>query len=156
MIAPTALETGPRYFYQKGSRAMIDKCANPQCNERLVYLRSGVLYAVDTLSASNPQPATHFFWLCEPCSIKFTLHFDGRSDPSVVPVRIHNLPYASESVHSRVQCIFMNRQWRQTTDENDRVGNEHEGAGRITPATHKMPERIRTPLPFDARCRSCA
>ena len=137
---------------------MIDKCANPQCNERLVYLRSGVLYAVDMLSASNPQRATHFFWLCEPCSIKFTLQFDDQSEPSVVPVFTKNPPYESESESERrrVQCIFINRQRSQATDENDYVGNELKMRGQITPTIPKMHELGRTHVQVGVKYRTSA
>lgn len=137
---------------------MIDKCANPECNERLVYLRSGVLYAVNILSASNPQRATHFFWLCEPCSIQFTLHFDGQSEPRIVPGRTRNsLPESSDSEHGRVRRIFVNQKKSPAKNENDCVGNEHEKvAGRITPAKSKMLELTKTHLLLDVKCRDCA
>jgi hypothetical protein len=136
--------------------AMIDKCANPQCNERLVYLRSGVLYPVDTISASHSQQATHFFWLCEPCSIKFKLQFNDQIEPRVVPILTQNSPpESSESEYRRVRCIFINRQRSQTMDENDDAENEHEVPDRVVPTILRAQELKRTHLRFDVKYRTC-
>lgn len=88
---------------------MVDKCANPRCDEPLVYLRSGVLYAVDVRANPQMERTTHFFWICEPCSFKYKLLFDDKGQPNVVPITHRIFPYKSEPANSRVQRIFINR-----------------------------------------------
>lgn len=92
---------------------MIDKCANPQCDQRLVYLRSGLLYAVERpRAAAEATTATSHFWLCTTCSHQYRLDFKGRDDPDFVSVTTPRPPYDSD-VERRVRCILI----RQTTRE---------------------------------------
>lgn len=88
---------------------MIDKCANPACNKPTVYLRSGVLYEVDTFITSHARQSTHFFWLCEACSHKYDLRFSEQMDPIVVPLHTPGVQHESESAYLRVQRIFVNQ-----------------------------------------------
>lgn len=87
---------------------MIDKCANPECDERLVYLRSGVLYAVDLHQAANDGGATHYFWMCEPCSSRYKLHFNRLGEPEIVPVAMRNAAYHAEVSERSVYSILIN------------------------------------------------
>lgn len=88
---------------------MIDKCANTACTERMVYLRSGVLYEVDILITSDTAHTTHFFWLCMSCSEKYDLRFSERGDPSLVPLDTPSAHDESTSDHRRIRRIFINQ-----------------------------------------------
>ncbi len=78
---------------------MISKCANPACDRSFHYLHGGRLYRFDGRTTSaNPKSVTNavynvspnhisvFFWLCEECSSKLLLRFDG-SAVTVVPTQ---------------------------------------------------------------------
>lgn len=78
---------------------MISKCANPTCKTDFHYLRGGRLYRFDlrrpstpckdvpnAICAANPSHATVFFWLCEDCSLKFTVSFSTREGVSLLPL----------------------------------------------------------------------
>lgn len=91
---------------------MISRCANPECSKPFHYLRGGRLYRFDARTTAatpedlvnavytiSPSRVSVFFWLCEECSSKLSLHFDGHfiavvpaqesalhSDTPVVPV----------------------------------------------------------------------
>jgi hypothetical protein len=70
---------------------MLSKCANPSCSTPLIYLREGKLFVVQPVSRpklSHPKPTqqgpilakpsnrVEHFWLCGPCSERFTLVYD--------------------------------------------------------------------------------
>jgi len=65
--------------------AMLSKCANPLCSMPFQYLRDGKVFQVELdesgqlcppgLSLRKPS-RTERFWLCGPCSVRFTLAFD--------------------------------------------------------------------------------
>lgn len=78
---------------------MISHCANPGCGMPFHYLRGGRLYRFELRAPSSPckdvpnaicgaEPsrATVFFWLCEPCSRKFSLEFNFRDGASLRPL----------------------------------------------------------------------
>ena len=79
---------------------MISRCANPACNKPFHYLRGGRLYRFDGRAISaNPKTIANavysispshnsvFFWLCEECSSKLSLRFDG-SAVAIVPAQV--------------------------------------------------------------------
>ncbi len=79
---------------------MISRCANPACNKPFHYLRGGRLYRFDgRTTAASPQAVANavytvspshmsvFFWLCQECSSKLLLRFDG-SSVAVVPSQV--------------------------------------------------------------------
>jgi hypothetical protein len=84
---------------------MIDKCANPLCDERLIYLRSGVLYAVETYGSLGTPKGTHFYWMCQECSSEYKLHFRDRGNPEVVPINMPIVPDPSDLQSCKVRCI---------------------------------------------------
>jgi hypothetical protein len=84
---------------------MIDKCANPQCNERLIYLRSGVLYAVETYGSLGTPTGTHFYWICEECSSEYKLRFRDHGNPEVIPIDIPVVPDPSDLQSCKVRCV---------------------------------------------------
>jgi hypothetical protein len=68
---------------------MDNKCANPDCNKQLHYLREGKVYRFET--SSSPATESHLaeshrehFWLCGDCSRKMFLEFTGGKGVSVV------------------------------------------------------------------------
>lgn len=93
----------------KGATAMIDTCANPQCGRRLIYLRSGVLYAVDLHRDSTTHPETHFYWLCETCAFKHRLKFSAQGDPELVPVDSPDALCCSKCADNRVRRVLVKR-----------------------------------------------
>jgi hypothetical protein len=81
---------------------MISHCANPACALPFHYLRGGRLYHFDlrrpttpcadvpnAICDSKPTQATVFFWLCERCSSKYSLHFNYRDGIRLVPLMGH-------------------------------------------------------------------
>jgi hypothetical protein len=68
---------------------MLRKCANPVCRASFRKLGSGKLFAFESVMTtksaqvtSNPERTKTgrppvFFWLCEICSVTFTLGLDG-------------------------------------------------------------------------------
>lgn len=77
---------------------MISHCANPACAMPFHYLRGGRLYRFELRAPSlpctgvpnaicdaKPSHATVFFWLCEPCSRKFSLEFHIHEGAKLVP-----------------------------------------------------------------------
>ncbi len=84
---------------------MISKCANPDCDARFRYLRSGKLFhfevaAVESLNAKytgsglrsvpkKPARRVEHFWLCDECSISMTLKQDKTHGVIVVPIKRH-------------------------------------------------------------------
>ncbi len=80
--------------------AMISKCANPACNTDFHYLRGGRLYRFDlrhpmppqrdvpnAICAAKPRHGSVFFWLCNQCSLQYTLHFSTDGRISVLPLQ---------------------------------------------------------------------
>jgi hypothetical protein len=61
---------------------MLAKCTNPSCSASFLHLAEGKLFRLDTGPTVDSSDArvTEYFWLCEPCSGKMTLHLaqDGR------------------------------------------------------------------------------
>ncbi len=123
MILVTAKKVRTLYRERKVSKAMIDKCANPQCDERLVYLRSGVLYAVD-MHRTSAQSATHFFWMCEACSLQYKLHFNDQGVPDTVPVNTPAPSHNSVTANNRVRCMPINRPYHETSKTIGDAGPE--------------------------------
>lgn len=81
---------------------MISRCANRACALPFHYLRGGCLYRFDlrgpstpcadvpnAICDSKPTQATVFFWLCERCSAKYSLHFNFRDGTTLVPLMNH-------------------------------------------------------------------
>jgi hypothetical protein len=72
---------------------MLGKCANPVCPALFRKLGRGKLFAFESVTRSKSAditPATKrsktdrspvFFWLCEICSLAFTLVSDGAGQP---------------------------------------------------------------------------
>lgn len=116
---------------------MIDKCANPQCDERLVYLRSGLLYAVDPHRDSQIQ-RTRFFWLCGACCLKYKLQFREDDASDLVSVSAPDLPYSLGIEASQVRRIFINQPRQEKTVPAQQV-----------PGTAKL----LAPIPVDRRVR---
>ena len=78
---------------------MISHCSNPDCKVPFHYLRGGRLYRFDIrhLSAPcndvpnavcslKPSHAAVFFWLCEQCSLKFSVKFNSQEGLSLAPL----------------------------------------------------------------------
>jgi hypothetical protein len=84
---------------------VLSKCANPECDARFRYLRSGKLFQFEvsalheTLEMKSPsgtrtpikKPAhkVEHFWLCEECAELLTLKNDKHHGVIVVPLRKH-------------------------------------------------------------------
>jgi hypothetical protein len=135
---------------------MICKCANPQCDEPLVYLRSGVLYAVDVRTNPRSERATHFFWMCEPCSIKYKLLFNERGDPSAVPIATRIFPDELASGNIWVQRIFMSRHLSMPLEARDFVAKGLNLIHPDTPATLNVPEPRKEGVRLRLEQRNCA
>jgi hypothetical protein len=87
---------------------VLTKCANPDCTTPFKYLREGKLIRMFTGVPSARQKAagqgvqgasrrSEFFWLCTPCSVRFTLVFDEILGVHLIPLRVRREP-ASERV----------------------------------------------------------
>lgn len=70
---------------------MLSKCASPECPNTLHYLREGKLFKVESdseiaLVAGQKKPArkVEHFWLCGPCSERYTLINDKDSGVQIV------------------------------------------------------------------------
>jgi hypothetical protein len=61
---------------------MLSKCANPDCQNTLHYLREGKVFKVESQSApflvgdKKPQRKVEHFWLCGTCSRALTLTYN--------------------------------------------------------------------------------
>lgn len=79
---------------------MISKCANPECEVRFRYLRSGKLFHFDVSTTevrhgtagtrSIPKKLPHkieHFWLCADCADSLTLKLDNKEGVIVVPIK---------------------------------------------------------------------
>ncbi len=58
-------------------------CANKNCKAELKYLRGGRLflmerssrkYVAETTRSKHPVTMRRYFWLCESCSVTYTIH----------------------------------------------------------------------------------
>jgi hypothetical protein len=75
---------------------MLQKCANPSCTAPFRSLREGKLFLAETFPQNpNHQPfdgahrkmrRREHFWLCDACSIHFTLRFDAERGMLTVPL----------------------------------------------------------------------
>jgi len=70
---------------------MLSKCASPDCTTTLHYLREGKVFKIESeseihLVAGHRKPArkVEHFWLCGPCSEKFTLVNDKEAGVRIV------------------------------------------------------------------------
>ena len=68
---------------------MVNKCANPECNKTLRYLREGIVYLFSNgkepdKMKGGPQRLEHF-WLCGACAAKWTLKLDLQHDVQMIP-----------------------------------------------------------------------
>ena len=75
---------------------MLSKCANPLCSVPFQYLRDGKVFQVELDESGQLCPPalsvrksarTERFWLCGPCSVRFTLSFDRGKGIEVRPLR---------------------------------------------------------------------
>lgn len=98
---------GPEVGYE----VMIDTCSNRECNEKLVYLRSGVLYEMEQRTNEDIRKIVHYYWLCKSCSDKFDLQFNERGEASLVQRTSATLHRAPETAcrNTHVQRIFINQ-----------------------------------------------
>ena len=78
---------------------MISNCANPDCKVPFHYFRGGRLYRFDIRHPSTPckdvanavcslKPphAAVFFWLCEQCSLRYSLKFNVQEGLTLAPL----------------------------------------------------------------------
>ncbi len=78
---------------------MLSKCANPNCNARLHYLRSGKLFRFDVpvadANAKNggvkqgvkkPAHRLEHFWLCGKCAASMTMKNEKNRGVIVIPI----------------------------------------------------------------------
>jgi hypothetical protein len=76
---------------------VIQKCANPECGSEFLYASRGRLFAYEIRHPSAPcrdvlspicemkrSHAAVCFWLCELCSLRFTLYFTSKAGLSVL------------------------------------------------------------------------
>jgi hypothetical protein len=72
-----------------GGILMLGKCANPDCVASFRKLGEGKLFAFETLTIANSIDSNSirtmnrnpvFFWLCEGCSLIFTLQLDSSGE----------------------------------------------------------------------------
>jgi hypothetical protein len=47
---------------------LVSQCANPECSEPFVYLRTGKLFAVPRREVAGSSSSVEYFWLCGRCS----------------------------------------------------------------------------------------
>ena len=56
----------------EGMDAMVSQCANPDCMQKLHYLREGKIYRFEMSTETGARRLEHF-WLCSDCSKSMTL-----------------------------------------------------------------------------------
>jgi hypothetical protein len=65
---------------------MLAKCTNPLCSASFRHVAEGQLFRLETgqPAGSSKAKVTEYFWLCERCSARMTLHLahDGRVMPT--------------------------------------------------------------------------
>lgn len=77
---------------------MVSKCANPDCNTPLQYLRDGKVFRVEvqemaadelqpfiTMPPKKPMKRVEHFWLCGECSKTMRIIFDAQQHVSIIP-----------------------------------------------------------------------
>jgi len=85
---------------------MVAKCMNASCFASFRHLAKGRLFRLDTESpiASSSATATEYFWLCEACSARMTLHLT--QDGKVMPIGLREGPRNS----SQLALTSLNRE----------------------------------------------
>jgi hypothetical protein len=82
---------------------MLQKCANPSCSAPFRSLREGKLFLAETLPHESAAPSAEHqprvrrrehFWLCEPCSVQFTLRLDTERGMLTVPISEYIAPHS--------------------------------------------------------------
>ena len=76
---------------------MITKCANPECDTEFLHSEEGQLFAYEirnphqpckdvpaAICKKKPKRAVVYFWLCERCCHRLTLHFTVSSGVTLV------------------------------------------------------------------------
>lgn len=79
---------------------MISHCANPECRLPFHYLKGGRLYRFDVrrpvepckdvpnaICEAKPSQASIYFWLCDSCSLEYTLQFSTHHGISIMPLQ---------------------------------------------------------------------
>ena len=79
---------------------MIRECANPDCNAEFLYAHEGQLFSYEirnpkepcrdvpaAICKKKPGRAVVYFWLCEQCCERFTLHFTISSGVTLISKR---------------------------------------------------------------------
>jgi hypothetical protein len=80
---------------------MLSKCANPECQNTLHYLREGKVFKVESEGApflvgdKKPQRKVEHFWLCGTCSAALTVTYDKGAG-----VQVSRKPLAQRAVAS--------------------------------------------------------
>lgn len=62
---------------------MIDRCFNPDCNQRLRYLREGRVVRV--IQHKGDELAIEHFWLCGPCYTLYDFRFSSDGHVGLSP-----------------------------------------------------------------------
>ena len=65
---------------------MVDKCANPGCDERFHRLGAGKLFSVERWNVAGAR-RTDFYWLCGACAPTMHLEFGPDAAPLLVAER---------------------------------------------------------------------
>ena len=73
---------------------MVSKCANPDCDKQLHYLREGRVYLFETIAAvaKGSKPAVsknEHFWLCGDCARVMYLQSDGNNGVRIMRRPLH-------------------------------------------------------------------
>jgi hypothetical protein len=80
---------------------MLSRCANSQCGKPFLRLREGKLFLVETDNTVNdgestappfartrhPQRQVEHYWLCEDCTLLWTLIYTRESGVTLAPLR---------------------------------------------------------------------
>ena len=80
---------------------MLSHCANPKCGRPFLRLREGKLFLVETDRLTKPgepasppfvrarKPPRHVehFWLCNECSVEYTLIYDRKQGVALAPLQ---------------------------------------------------------------------
>jgi hypothetical protein len=56
-------------------KKLVSQCANPNCQEPFLYLRSGKLFAVPRRNGPPSQATIECFWLCQSCAESLIFEF---------------------------------------------------------------------------------
>lgn len=79
---------------------MVSKCANPDCEKQLHYLREGRVYLFETFATATESQSEHF-WLCGVCARIMLLEPNGADGVRVVrrPMRARQpIPPVPQSI----------------------------------------------------------